>query len=774
MSNVDKSERLSFTQLLLALLALCVTSIIAAVIVASVVVDPLQHFLRWAAAFFLIALSIFGAAGYVIVSRFLGKSGIPADVHLEERDRSLPRIPLAVRLRQGDGDEQFRAVAETASDGIISADQNGNIIYWNKAAERIFGYSASEVGGQSLAFLMPARFRDAHRAGIKRIVSTGESHVIGKVIELAGLKKDGSEFPLELSLSTWTTTEGRGFTGIIRDITQRKQVERRMNAEHTVARLLAESPTLSEATPKILQAICESLDWEMGAFWSVDQEAGVIRCGEIWHSPSSNLARFAVVSKQTAFPHGTGLPGRVWASGEPIWIPDVLKDDNFPRLPVASKEGLHAAFGFPIRRLGSVLGVMEFFSHKIQHTDDNLLQMLSAIGSQIGQFMERKRAEERVKALKEYVQMILDSVPDPIVILNEDAQVQYINGASNKAFNLHEADLRGPTLFDLLQADDVTREQLETEMSHYVESPQETAVVSPGHPAEVSLLRDPLAPPAIIRDPHPRKEIKFGHRTYHYTCFPVAAQSDEGQLMGLVLRDTTEESSLQNQLIQAEKLAGIALLTSGLGHELNNPLYSVLGFGEAILDEPDPTVMKEHAKTIVEEAKRMGGIIKDLTGRSRIEAGDLRVEVDVNEQLDHALGLTGLEQSGAKIQVQKNYAAVSKIWANPLELRQVFVNVIDNAVRAMEGTGRLEVATYMDQDSLAVRIRDSGPGIPAGHVSKIFDPFFTTKKQGEGTGLGLTIAHRIITKHGGQIRVETEQPGGTTFTVMFPRAGNTT
>jgi len=750
------------------------SSIIGAVIVASVLVDPMRHFLKWVTAFLLIALSIFGAAGYLIVSRFLGKGGIPTDVHLEERDRFLPRIPPAVRSRQGDGDEQFRAVAETASDGIISADQNGNIIYWNKAAERIFGYSTSEVGGQSLALLMPPRFRDAHRAGIKRIVSTGESHVIGKVIELAGLKKDGSEFPLELSLSTWTTTEGRGFTGIIRDITQRKQVERRLNAEHTVARLLAESPTLSEATPKILQAICESLDWEMGGFWSVDQEADVIRCREIWQSPSSNLAKFAAFSKQTAFPRGTGLPGRVWASGEPIWIPDVVKDDNFPRLPVAAKEGLHAAFGFPIRRPGSVLGVMEFFSHRIQPPDEHLLQMLSAIGSQVGQFMERKRAEEGIKSLKEYVQMILDSVPDPIVILNEDAQVQYINGASNKAFNLHQSDMRGPTLFDLLNADDVTREQLETEMSHYVESPQETAVRSPGPPTEVSLLRDPLAPPAIIRDPHPRKEIKFGHRTYHYTCFPVAAQSDEGQLMGLVLRDTTEESSLQNQLIQAEKLAGIALLTSGLGHELNNPLYSVLGFGEAILDEPDPTVMKEHAKTIVEEAKRMGRIIKDLTGRSRIEAGDLRVEVDVNEQLDHALGLTGLEQSGEKIQVQKNYAAVSKIWANPLELRQVFVNVIDNAVRAMEGTGRLEVTTYMDQDSLAVRIRDSGPGIPAGHVSKIFDPFFTTKKQGEGTGLGLTIAHRIITKHGGQIRVETEQPGGTTFTIMFPLAGTTT
>src|SRR6185503_3242882 len=112
----------------------------------------------------------------------------------------------------------------------------------------------------------------------------------------------------------------------------------------------------------------------------------------------------------------------------------VLNDANFPRAPIAAKEGFHGAFGFPIQRPGSMLGVMEFFSQKIQEPDDNLLQMLSAIGSQIGQFIERKRAEQRINALKEYVQMILDSVPDPIMILNEEGQVQYINSASDKAF----------------------------------------------------------------------------------------------------------------------------------------------------------------------------------------------------------------------------------------------------------------------------------------------------------------------------------------------------
>ena len=748
------------TKFVLALFALGLGAIIGGVILASLLVDPAQHFQHWLTAFSLVVVFSFGIAGYFVLTRFRVLLNLPPE---ERRTPGMPRSVLAP-----EEDDLFRAVAETASDGIVSADQHGNIVYWNQAAKRMFGYSTSEVRGRALTVLMPERLRKAHQEGIRRVVSTGESRLSGKIIELVGLRKDGIEFPLELSLSTWTTSEGRGFTGIIRDITQRKQVARRLAAEHTVTRLLAESPTLEEATPRILQAICESLEWEMGAFWSVDHEAGVIRCSEIWQSPARNMGTFAAFSKQTAFPPGTGLPGRVWASGEPAWIPDVLTDANFPRAPSAAKEGFHGAFGFPIRRPGLMLGVMEFFSRKIQEPDDNLLQMLSAIGSQVGQFIERKRAEQRINALKEYVQMILDSVPDPIVILNEEAQVQYFNGASAKAFNLQHSDVRGRSLFHLLQADDATHEQLDRELSSYGSSQDQTAIPSLDQVGRGATLRDPLAPSATISDPPRRKEIKFGRHSYHYTCFPVESPSEEGKLIGLVFRDTTEESSLQDQLIQAEKLAGIALLTSGLGHELNNPLYSILGLGEAILDEEQATVMKDHAKTIVEEAKRMGRIIKDLTGRSRFEASDLRAEVDVNEQLNHALVLTLSGQPEKNLDVVKNYRVTSKMWANPFELRQVFVNVISNAIQAMKGKGTLELATYMDAGTLTVVIRDSGPGIPAPHISKIFDPFFTTKKQGEGTGLGLTIARRIVTKHAGQIRVETGDQGGTSFTITFP------
>ena len=122
-------------------------------------------------------------------------------------------------------EERFRSVVESATDAIVLADHRGNIISWNKAAQRLFGYTAEEVAGKPLTILMPARYREAHQRGVERVRSNGGSRVIGKTLELHGLKKDGTEFPLELSLGTWKTKEGTFYSGIIRDTTERKQLQ---------------------------------------------------------------------------------------------------------------------------------------------------------------------------------------------------------------------------------------------------------------------------------------------------------------------------------------------------------------------------------------------------------------------------------------------------------------------------------------------------------------------------------------------------------------------
>src|SRR5690349_20475189 len=148
---------------------------------------------------------------------------------------------------------------------------------------------------------------------------------------------------------------------------------RRLTAEHVAARALLESATFGEAAPKILEAICDALGWEYGALWRIDQETEVLRCVDTWTSSAEDFTEFDRVSRQITFAEGIGLPGRVWRTGQPAWIPDVVLDSNFLRAQIAAEEGLHGAFGFPILLRGQVQSVMEFFSREIRAPDEDLL-----------------------------------------------------------------------------------------------------------------------------------------------------------------------------------------------------------------------------------------------------------------------------------------------------------------------------------------------------------------------------------------------------------------
>jgi hypothetical protein len=125
--------------------------------------------------------------------------------------------------------------------------------------------------------------------------------------------------------------------------------ERRLTAEYIAARVLLDATSIEEAASRILQAICESLGWEHGALWTVDYESDCLRCAQLWNASASRFPEFGAISSTTTFRRGIGLPGRVWENTTPAWIPDVVADPNFPRAAIAAREGLHAAFGFPIR-----------------------------------------------------------------------------------------------------------------------------------------------------------------------------------------------------------------------------------------------------------------------------------------------------------------------------------------------------------------------------------------------------------------------------------------
>jgi PAS domain S-box-containing protein len=316
-----------------------------------------------------------------------------------------------------------------------------------------------------------------------------------------------------------------------------QEATQRLAAQQAVARALGEASTLGEAAPGVLEAIGRTLGWSFGALWEVDERVNELRWVECWNGLGKQAERFQAATQRMTFSPRLGLPGRVWSSGEPAWIADVLDDENFPRTEQAVDSGLRAAAAFPVRGARGVVGVIEFFSPEPRALDPALLETMGAFASQLGTYIERTRAEEAAEESEALRSAMLDAALDCIIGMDHRGNVIEFNAAAERTFGYSRAEVMGREMAELI-IPPTLREAHRTALASYLQTEEGrlfgqrlelTGMRSDGRefPVELTITRIPASRPpqftGFVRDVTDRHEAE---RVQRHLAAVVASSTD--------------------------------------------------------------------------------------------------------------------------------------------------------------------------------------------------------------------------------------------------------
>lgn len=356
------------------------------------------------------------------------------------------------------------------------------------------------------------------------------------------------------------------------------------------------------------------------------------------------------------------------------------------------------------------------------------------------------------KASHALLSAVLDQVGEAIISIGEDQRITMFNKHAEQLFGYPAKEAIGMSMGELIPAQ--LRDAHDRQVRQFLAAGESSRRMG-GRVEIVGLRRGGVEFPAEAA---------------------ISRIESEGRVVAtVIIQDITErrqqEAALranEAQLMRAEKMAAIGTMASGIGHEINNPLYAVLGLAEAIRDEEDVSQHERYGQDIITQCKRIAEIVKSLVEYARpAEEHDLEL-VDVNESLAAAVSMAKRSLLSDHVEIRESFVPVAAILAKPEEIQQALYNVTRNAIQAMMDGGTLEVSSHQQGDSVEMTIRDTGLGMSKEQLNKVYDPFFTTKGPDEGEGLGLYIVRQIVEKYAGRIAFESEEGKGTVCTIQFP------
>lgn len=349
----------------------------------------------------------------------------------------------------------LQSILDNMGDAVVVTDRERRILVYNPAAQRIFGFPPlQERLGQVLfpngLFLCDqvTPFPE-DRLPLRRCIEGEEVNELEMCVRLGNR---GQAHHVSVTGRPLRDEQGniKGGVVVCRDITDRRRSQRRLEAQYSVAQALAAGESQEETVHCILQLLCEAMDLDQGALWIVKPGENLLQCLDYFHVPDLLAPEFLTMTRRIAFPPGVGLPGQVLIKGEPIFLSNAdLSRGVYPRAIVAAREGLLTAMAFPIKSGGETIGVIEFFSRSAPHVDDALVYMMKALGSQVGQFLERHRVEKALRDSEALYHSLVESLPQNIFRKDLSGRFTFGNQRYCNTVKLPLQELLGKTDFDL-------------------------------------------------------------------------------------------------------------------------------------------------------------------------------------------------------------------------------------------------------------------------------------------------------------------------------------
>ncbi len=711
---------------------------------------------------------------FILVSGTVGEEeavqAMKAGAHDYLMKDNLPRLAPAVRreLREAQArrerlrtEARLASILDTAADAIIGVDESQNIVFFNQGAEEIFGHDTSEILGKSLDLLLrsPA---DESQAGVQFSVSSESDSAGQQQMEVIGRRKDGSEFPAEVSVSEFSQDDGAYFTVILRDISSRKEAE--IALQEANRRAIRQYEQLLQRLIKLAQAFGAAQDLEAVYRALASFLEASVPCNGLFialYDPETELRTCVYaggdteedVSQLPPMPLNNSPQSRAIVSGDAVVIDDYqeavaglspvnLGLDVDPRLP-------QSAIAMPMSVMGRIIGVFEVQSVEPAAYRQEHVTALRMAASLAAVAIEVSRLLGQIQAQADQVQTVIDTVPDGVLLVDAQQRPILVNPVAREYLPLLSTADQGENLTHL------------------------------GDRPLAEILR-----PVDENGARSRIELKVDEpqRIFEVAAQPVVHEAEAGWV--IVLRDVTEERQRQEHLRRQERLATVGQLAAGIAHDFNNVMAIIMLYSETLTRAPDHAKRMFYLETIREQAGHAASLISqilDFSRRSVMERTRLDLLVLVKESVK-LLQRTLPENISIELDAEEGSSDQYVSEADPTRLRQMLMNLAINARDAMPEGGEMCIVLERlrvgpDRPPLpemqpgvwiALAVHDTGIGISDEAMPHLFEPFFTTKEPGSGTGLGLAQVYGIVKQHGGEIGVESQEGHGTTFTVYMP------